>query len=154
MYNRLYLFYFVFISHIICLKKIGSVRFLYVFERSLLCSPRLQLFVTSTVKTIILWNPIITKQMFSVSIYFKCNILRILFFAETVITPVFSVTSFFGNHSNMLIWCLINISAFKKRTKIDSLHYTDGKRMLWLERSVICHVIYVMTLRYSHLDKV
>ncbi len=73
-------------------KSLGSVRFLNVFERSIFSSPTLPLFDKNTIKSVI---------------YF-CDQSWIF----SIITPVFSVTWSFRNHSNMLICCSRNISDY------------------------------------------
>ncbi len=46
------------------------------------------------------------KSMFSIAMYFKMQFIPLMqSYIFSIITPVFSVTWSFRNHSNMLIWC-------------------------------------------------
>ncbi len=86
---------------------IPSVKWIEHLKKiSLLCLPSLHL-LKNTVKTAILWE-IITINI--TGFFFKYTLHFILFllleiWIFSIITPVFSVTWSFRNHSNMLIWC-------------------------------------------------
>ncbi len=95
-------------------KCLGSVRFLNVFERSLLCCIYSRLHLLFNAAFFFIYKNIGKSELllqcniaFSILIYFKSVIYSCDGKAEfsAVVTPIFSVTWSFRNHSNMLICC-------------------------------------------------
>ncbi len=74
---------------------------------SLLCAHQGCIYlIENAVKTVILWT--IFQQLFSSLPYFKILIIPVMqSWIFSIITPDFSVTRSFRNHSNMLIWLLM-----------------------------------------------
>ncbi len=104
---------------------------LHVFWR-LFCSPRLHLFDHEySINSNIVKYYYNSKELFSILIYLKCNLLLWLKLNFSIITAVFSATWSFRNQSNILIWCSRNISDYYSKYCAASYFCGNCFRILW-----------------------
>ncbi len=86
--NKYYLYFYEYKCNVF---KVNSTIQMFVFERSLSCSPSLHYLIINTVKIVILWNHDHLTVLYTVFLkYFL---------------PAFSVSLSFRKHYNMLIYC-------------------------------------------------
>ncbi len=83
--------------------------FFIIFETSLFCLPRLHLFNQKYRKNVIFK----IKWPFKITVFcLECISVIKADWIFSIISPVFSVTWSFRNHSNILMWCLANIYSY------------------------------------------
>ncbi len=79
----------------------------------------------------------------------------------SIITPVFSVTWSFRNHSNMLIWCSRNIWLIFKSVMLLNIFFVDTKIHFlgcfdeWnsvFEIEIFCNIINVFSVTFSEFN--